>query len=83
MAFNDPSLITAYSNDCGYENWIAECINSYADKGDIVVLISSSGNSNNIVKAAMIAKELNLPVVTFSGFTSNNRLKQIGDLNFG
>jgi D-sedoheptulose 7-phosphate isomerase len=82
MAFNDHSLITAYSNDYGYQNWVAKCIDSYARSGDVVVLISSSGNSSNIVKAAKRAKELNLSVVTFSGFDSGNKLKQFGDINF-
>jgi D-sedoheptulose 7-phosphate isomerase len=82
MAFNDPCLITAYSNDYGYENWVAECINSFAGRSDIVVLISSSGNSENIIRAAIRAKKLNLPVVTFSGFSSSNKLKQLGDVNF-
>jgi len=40
LSFTDTSLITAYANDFGYENWIAEAINSYYKKGDIVVLIS-------------------------------------------
>jgi len=82
ICFTDASLITAYGNDFGYENWVAEAINSYYQKGDIVVLISSSGSSKNIVNAAKKAKALGLTVVTFSGFSSNNPLKQIGDLNF-
>ena len=82
MAFSDHGLITGYSNDYGYENWVAECINSYAQSGDVAVLISSSGNSSNIVNAAKRAKEMNLSVITFSGFESSNKLKQLGDLNF-
>lgn len=82
LCFTDASLITAYGNDFGYENWVAEAVNSYYQKGDIVVLISSSGSSKNIVNAARKAKALGLTVVTFSGFSSENPLKQIGDLNF-
>jgi len=82
LSFTDTSLITAYANDFGYENWIAEAINSYYKKGDIVVLISSSGSSKNIVNAAKKAKSLGLSLVTFSGFSSNNPLKQLGDINF-
>lgn len=82
ICFTDPSLITAYGNDYGYENWVAEAVSSYYQKGDIVVLISSSGSSKNIVNAAKKAKALGLTVVTFSGFSSDNPLKQIGDLNF-
>lgn len=82
LPFTDTSLITAYGNDFGYENWVAEAINSYYKDGDIVVLISSSGSSKNIVNAANKAKSLGLTLVTFSGFSSENPLKQIGDLNF-
>lgn len=82
LCFTDASLITAYGNDFGYENWVAEAVNSYFVKGDIVVLISSSGTSKNIVNAAKRAKALGLTVVTFSGFSSDNPLRQIGDINF-
>lgn len=82
LCFTDASLITAYGNDFGYENWVAEAVSSFYQNGDVVVLISSSGSSKNIVNAAKRAKALGLTVVTFSGFSSNNPLKQIGDLNF-
>lgn len=82
LCFTDASLITAYGNDYGYENWVAEAVNSYYNEGDVVLLISSSGSSKNIVNAAKIAKSLGLTVVTFSGFDENNALKQLGDINF-
>ena len=82
MAFNDHNLITAFSNDYGYENWISEAIRAYGKKQDVVVLISSSGNSPNVVKAAKTSKDLGYKVVTFSGFNSSNELKQYGDINF-
>ena len=82
LCFTDASLITAFGNDYGYENWVAEAIKSYYKNGDVVILISSSGSSKNIVNAAKKAKQLNLRVVTFSGFTEDNSLRQIGDLNF-
>jgi D-sedoheptulose 7-phosphate isomerase len=47
-----------------------------------VVLISSSGNSPNVVAAAKYAREHNLPVVTFTGFSPENKLKAEGDINF-
>ena len=44
LNYNDPALITCYSNDFGYKNWIARVINKYGNKNDILILISSSGN---------------------------------------
>jgi D-sedoheptulose 7-phosphate isomerase len=81
MAFNDHNLITAFSNDYGYENWVAEAVKAYGKTGDAVVLISSSGKSPNIVSAALAANDLGLKVVTFSGFEKNNPLSTVGDIN--
>jgi D-sedoheptulose 7-phosphate isomerase len=53
----------------------------YGDEGDCVVLISSSGNSMNLVNAAIEAKKLGMSVVTFTGFNKGNKLKQEGEIN--
>ncbi|MCP5107718.1 MAG: SIS domain-containing protein [bacterium] len=80
--FNESSLITAFANDYGYENWVARALDFYADTGDIVVLISSSGKSENMIRAANFAREKSLTLITFTGFSPDNPLKQLGDLNF-
>ena len=82
MAFNDANLITALGNDCGYENWVAKALDFYADKGDVLILISSSGKSPNVVKAAQHAKKLGLYVAAFTGFAKDNPLGAIADINF-
>ena len=82
MAFNDANLITALGNDCGYENWIAKALDFYADKGDVLILISSSGKSPNVVKAAQRGKELGLYVSAFTGFAKDNPLGAVSDINF-
>ena len=82
MTFNDANLITALGNDCGYENWIAKALDFYADKGDVLILISSSGKSPNVVKAAQHAKELGLYVAAFTGFAKDNPLGAVSDINF-
>jgi D-sedoheptulose 7-phosphate isomerase len=81
-AFNDANLITALGNDCGYENWIAKALDYYADPQDIVILISSSGQSPNVVKAAQHAQELHLYVAAFTGFAQDNPLGAIAETNF-
>ena len=50
--FNESDLITCFANDYGYENWVLKAIEFYSDKGDIVILISSSGESQNMINAA-------------------------------
>lgn len=82
MDFNEPNLITAYSNDYGYENWVARALEAHARPGDAVVLISVSGTSPNILNAARYAREHELTVVTFTGKSSDNPLKAMGDINF-
>ena len=80
--FNEYDLITCFANDYGYENWLAKSIEFYGDAGDVVVLISSSGNSENMLNAAQISKKMNIDVITFTGFSSDNKLKSEGALNF-
>ena len=82
VAFNDNNLMSAYSNDFGQDKWIAQCIKDYADREDAVVLLSCSGESPNIINAARFAKEKRLPLVTLSGFSADNTLRTLGQLNF-
>ena len=79
--FNEADLITCFANDYGYENWVVKALEAYADKGDLVILISSSGKSQNILNAAEKAKKMGLSVITVSGFSSDNPLRELGDLN--
>ena len=55
--FNEADLITCFGNDYGYENWMKEAIKKYYDKGDLIILISSSGNSKNHVVAGNYCKK--------------------------
>lgn len=80
--FNQSNLITCLSNDHGFENWLLKALNFYATHSDLLVLISVSGESENVVLAAQEAKRMGIPVVTFSGRDKNNTLKKNGDLNF-
>ena len=82
MAFTDANLITALGNDCGYENWIAKAVEIYANPRDILILISSSGKSPNVVKAAHEAKARGLYVAAFTGFAKDNPLGAAADVNF-
>jgi D-sedoheptulose 7-phosphate isomerase len=79
--FNEADLITCFANDYGYEEWVSKSIDFYGDKGDLVILISSSGNSKNIINAAKKTKDMGLTLITLSGFNPDNPLRKIGDLN--
>ena len=82
LCFNDSAFITAFSNDYGYEDWVYKALSFHADPGDVVVLISSSGSSKNIVNAAHYAKENKINVISFSGFENTNPLNLAGDVKF-
>jgi len=82
MTFNEADLITCFSNDFGYEHWIEKAIEYFCDSKDLVILISSSGMSKNIINASIRAKELGIRLITFSGFKEDNDLRSLGDLNF-
>lgn len=80
--FNEADLLTCFANDYGYERWVEKAIGFYADPNDLAILISSSGKSKNILNGSQTAKKRGLKLITFSGFSSDNPLRQMGDINF-
>ncbi len=82
MAFNDGPQLTCLSNDHGYEQVFAMPVRMFAEPGDVLVAISSSGNSINILNGVTAAREKECAVVTLSGFGADNRLRRWGDINF-
>lgn len=81
-AFNDSSLLTCVSNDCGFEQVFAKPIKMFSDKGDVLIVISSSGASQNILCAVEAARSKGLKIITLSGFSKSNPLRKSGDINF-
>ncbi len=79
--FNEISLITAFSNDYGYENYISEALKFYCKKNDIVVFMSVSGNSPNLVNALKYCNSKKIEAITFSGCKKNNYLFKNGKIN--
>lgn len=80
--FTDCALITALGNDNGFENAYAVALDRYALEGDLLVAVSSSGNSPNIVNACREARRLGVEVVTVSGKKPDNAIRALGTLNF-
>ncbi len=72
-------LLTAWANDTSYENIFAEQLENCVDRGDIVIGISGSGNSPNVLKGVKVAKNKGATAVGFIGF-DGGRLKSVVDI---
>ena len=77
---NSP-VVTAIANDIGYENIFYMQMQGLIKKGDVILAISCSGDSPNIVKAVEYAKEQGCKIIGVSGF-GGGRLKEISDIKF-
>jgi len=81
QTFFDLALITAISNDIAYEQVFAEPLRRRGEGGDMLVAISSSGKSPNILAAASVAADLGMTIVTLTGKDPTNPLRRCGGLN--
>ena len=81
--FNESDLITCFANDYGYEKWVEKAVDFYADSNDVLILISSSGKSLNMINAAKAARSKKISrIITFTGHDKDNPLSKLGDINF-
>lgn len=82
MNCNEAPLLTAYANDYSYEEAFDRIISKWVEAKDLVIAISSSGASENILSSVETARENGCSVITLSGFSENNPLRGSGDVNF-
>lgn len=81
LAFNDGAMLTCFGNDLGYDQVFAKAIDMHGHAGDVLVAISASGRSPNILNGVAAARRRGARVVTFSGFAADNPLRRLGDWN--
>ena len=80
--YNESGLITCFSNDFGYERWVEMAIKYYGNKGDVLIVISSSGKSKNMINACIAARKKKFSkIITLTGHLVNNPVKKLGDIN--
>ena len=80
--YNESDLITCFSNDFGYEHWVEMAINYFGDKGDVLIIISSSGKSKNMINACFAARKKKFSkIITLTGHSVDNPVKKLGDIN--
>ena len=79
---NEADLITCFANDYGFERWVEKAVDFYGDEGDLLIVISSSGSSKNMLNGVKAARKGKFKaVVTLSGFSKDNPLRKLGDIN--
>ena len=81
FTLHESSLLTCMTNDFGYENAFARMLDQVINKNDVLIAISSSGNSINIRNAVDIAKKHHASIITLSGFSEDNPLRKMGNIN--
>lgn len=77
ICFGDSARMSCYANDYGWSSAYVKFLEHMKTEDCVVILISSSGNSDNILNCAEYCVNLDLPMVTMSGFESNNKLKNL------
>ena len=82
LDFSQVPLLTALSNDEGYGCVYERLVELWADAGDLLIAISSSGRSENIIRAVQAAAARKCQIITLSGFSADNPLRRLGNLNF-
>ena len=79
LSISDPSHISCVANDYGYEYVFSRYVEAVGKKGDILLGISTSGNSENVIKAVKIAKEKGIKTIVLTGKTGG-QLADLADL---
>ncbi len=77
----DNAVTTCMGNDYGYECVFSRPLEFLGQEGDLLVAVSSSGNSQNIVNAIDMANIKKMEIITFTGFKRDNKTKQLGTIN--
>jgi D-sedoheptulose 7-phosphate isomerase len=82
LVFTEQPLLTALSNDDGYDSAFETATRLWVDTEDVLIAISSSGRSDNILRASKVALAVGASLVTLSGFSTDNPLRTMGAVNF-
>jgi D-sedoheptulose 7-phosphate isomerase len=81
QTLHDSASLTCMANDYGYENSFAKILNFILKKEDVLIIVSSSGKSKNMINAGKIVKEIGATLITMSGFKPENTLRTLGNIN--
>lgn len=82
LALNDPVTLTSHANDTGVESIFARQVEWHLERGDILIALSCSGRSQNILDAVKVAQAAGIVAVTMTGFEPDNPLRLLGEQNY-
>ena len=82
ITLHEPAIMTCLSNDYGYEHVFSRQLEVLANTDDVLIAVSSSGQSTNILNAVETMRSKNAQVISLTGFKAENPLRQKGDLNY-
>tara|TARA_B100000131_G_C17828985_1_gene496876 strand:- start:54 stop:590 length:537 start_codon:yes stop_codon:yes gene_type:complete len=77
LSFDNSAHITCFANDYKFENWIKKTLSFHYEKGDLIILLSASGNSKNMLKAASYCNKKKINYFSITGFKKNNKLNKL------
>lgn len=75
------ALITAYANDLNYDDIFLQQLRNLVKRNDVVIAISGSGNSKNVISAVLYSKKVGAKTIGLSGFNTGGKLAQIADIS--
>jgi D-sedoheptulose 7-phosphate isomerase len=81
IALTDSAHLTAVGNDYGFSDVFSRGVQAHGKKDDVLIGLSTSGNSENVVRAAATAKEIGMKVILLLG-RDGGKLRNVGDVNF-
>lgn len=77
---DNTALISAYANDVGYDAIFVQQLRNLIEKDDVLIAISGSGNSKNVINAVKYAKKIGAVIIAFAGFTTGGKLANMSDI---
>ncbi len=77
LSFDNSAHITCFANDYGFDNWIKKTLQHHYIRGDLVILLSASGNSKNMLVAANYCNKKKINFFSITGFQKNNKLNKL------
>ncbi|MDC3068633.1 SIS domain-containing protein [Candidatus Pelagibacter sp.] len=78
-SYDNSAQITCLANDYNYSNWVKKIIDYYVEKNDLIIFLSASGESQNMIQAAKLCLKKKYKFISITGFNEKNRLNSLSN----